>query len=319
MNIVILDGYALNPGDLSWKNLENLGEITIYDRTSTEEVVQRAHHANIILTNKVPISKEHIQQLPHLKHIAVTATGYNIIDVEAASGNGISVSNIPGYSTDSVAQLTFSLLLELCLRVQRHSDSVKEGKWAKSKDFSFWDYPLVELSGKTIGIIGFGAIGQAVADIASAFGMKVLGNSRRKQGQLHRKNFEWKDIPDLLRESDVVSIHCPLTPETEGLINTASLNTMKKSAFLINTARGPIVKEKDLANALNNDVIAGAGIDVLSQEPPKADNPLFKAKNCMVTPHIAWASFEARSRLMKILENNISAFIQNEPVNIVNP
>lgn len=319
MNIIILDGYALNPGDLSWKSLEKFGEITIYDRTSPEDLIERAHHANIILTNKVPISKQQIQQLPHLKHIAVTATGYNIIDIQAASENGISVSNIPGYSTASVAQLTIALLLELSLRVQRHSDAVKEGKWTNSKDFSFWDYPLVELSGKTIGIIGFGATGQAVADIANAFGMKIIANSRRKQGQSHRKNFEWKDVTELLKESDVVSIHCPLTPETEGLINAESLATMKKSAFLINTARGPIIVEKDLANALNNDVIAGAGIDVLSQEPPKADNPLLKAKNCIITPHIAWASFEARTRLMQILEDNISAFVKNEPVNIVNP
>ena len=319
MNIVILDGYALNPGDLSWKGLEKFGEITIHDRTSPEDLVKRARHANIILTNKVPITKEQIQQLPHLKLIAVTATGYNIIDIGAASDNGISVSNIPGYSTASVAQLTFALLLELSLRVQRHSDAVKEGRWTNSKDFSFWDYPLVELSGKTIGIIGFGATGQAVADIANAFGMKVIANTRTKQDQSHRKNFEWKDVPELLKESDIVSIHCPLTPETEGLINAASLATMKKSAYLINTARGPIIEENDLASALNNDVIAGAGIDVLSQEPPKADNPLLKAKNCIITPHIAWASFEARTRLMQILEDNISAFIKNEPVNIVNP
>ena len=319
MNIVVLDGYALNPGDLSWNALEKMGNLTVYDRTANDEVVDRAKHADIILTNKVSVRKEHIDELPTLKHIAVIATGYNIIDIEAAKESGISVSNIPGYSTPSVVQFTFALLLELCLRVQRHSDAVKEGRWANAKDFSFRDYPLVELHGKTMGIIGFGSIGQSVADVATALGMNIIGNSRTQTDQSSRKNFKWASVSELLKQSDVVSIHCPLTPETQGLINTQSLKTMKSSAFIINTARGPIIVDQDLADALNQGVIAGAGIDVLSTEPPEPNNPLFNAKNCLVTPHIAWASFEARSRLMGIMENNIRTFIAGEPVNIVNP
>lgn len=319
MNIVILDGYALNPGDLSWAALESLGTLTVYDRTAPEQVVERASNAVIILTNKVAINAEQLQQLPNLKHIGVLATGYNIIDTEAAKNQGVSVSNIPNYSTPSVVQLTFALLLELCQHVQRHSDAAKEGKWARSLDFSFRDYPLIELSEKTLGIIGFGSIGQAVADVATAFGMNIIGSSRRQPDQSHRKNFKWASIPELLRTSDVVSIHCPLTPETNRLINRESLATMKDSAFLINTARGPIIVEEDLANALNQGIIAGAGIDVLSVEPPALDNPLFKAKNCLITPHIAWASFEARSRLMKIAEKNIRSFTAGHSVNIVNP
>lgn len=319
MNIVILDGYALNPGDLSWSALEKLGTLTVYDRTAADQVVERASEASIVLTNKVAINAAQLQQLPLLKHIGVIATGYNIIDTQAAKNQGISVSNIPNYSTPSVVQLTFALLLELCQHVQRHSDAAKEGKWARSLDFSFRDYPLIELSGKTLGIIGFGSIGQAVADVATAFGMNIIGSSRRQTDQSHRKNFKWTSIPELLRTADVVSIHCPLTPETKGLINKESLATMKDSAFLINTARGPIIIEEDLAQALNSNVIAGAGIDVLSVEPPAPDNPLFSAKNCLVTPHIAWASFEARSRLMTIAENNIRSFIAGQPINIVNP
>ncbi len=319
MNIVVLDGYALNPGDLSWNSLEQLGTLAIYDRTAPEEVVERAQQADIILTNKVSITKEHINQLSALKHIAVIATGYNIIDTEYAKEKEISVSNIPDYSTPSVVQFTFALLLELCLRVQRHSDAVKEGRWASAKDFSFRDYPLVELHGKTMGIIGFGSIGKSVADVATALGMNIIGNSRTQSDQSSRKNFKWASVTDLLKESDVVSIHCPLTLETEGLINKESLRTMKTSAFLINTARGPIIVDQDLADALNQGIIAGAGIDVLSTEPPAPNNPLISAKNCLVTPHIAWASFEARSRLMAIMEENIRSFINGQAVNIVNP
>lgn len=319
MNIVVLDGYTLNPGDLSWDSLEKIGNLTVYDRTAPEEVVERSKHADIILTNKVSIIKEHINQLSRLKHIAVIATGYNIIDIEAAKQKGISVSNIPDYSTPSVVQFTFALLLELCLRVQRHSDAVKEGRWASAKDFSFRDYPLVELQGKTMGIIGFGSIGKSVADVATALGMNIIGNSRTQSDQSSRKNFKWANVSELLKKSDVVSIHCPLTPETKGLINAESLKTMKASAFLINTARGPIIIDQDLADALNHGIIAGAGIDVLSTEPPAPDNPLISAKNCIVTPHIAWASIEARSRLMEIMEKNIHSFIKGEPINIVNP
>ena len=318
MKIVVLDGYAVNPGDLSWKAFEKLGEVVVYDRTPIDKIVERVDGAEMLITNKIPIGKKEMDSLPTLKYIGVMATGYNIIDIEVAKNKGIIVSNVPGYSTASVVQLTFALLLELCLRVQRHSDSVMEGQWSRSPDFSFWDYPLTELAGKTIGIIGFGSIGQEVANVASAFGMNVVGTSRRRPDQSHRKNFEWVEIPELFKRADVISIHCPLTPETEGLINKSNLSQMKSSAFLLNTARGQIIVEEDLAEALNTNVIAGAGLDVLSVEPPKNDNPLFKAKNCIITPHIAWATKESRTRVMKIAADNLASFIQQKPVNVVN-
>ena len=318
MRIIVLDGYTLNPGDLSWEGLEQLGEVIVYDRTPPEKIVERSKGADVILTNKVSIGEKEIGSLPDLKYIGVTATGYNIIALEAAKKQGIIVSNVPGYSTPSVVQLTFALLLELCLHTQRHSDAVKDGKWSRSPDFAFWDYPLVELSGKTLGIIGFGTIGQQIADVATAFGMNIIGASRRHSDQSHRKNFKWAEIPDLLKESDVVSIHSPLNSQTEGLINRQSLKSMKTSAFLINTARGPIIVEEDLATALNEGIIAGAGLDVLSVEPPAKDNPLFKAKNCIITPHIAWATIESRTRLLQIATDNLSAFKADSPINVVN-
>lgn len=318
MKIVVLDGYTLNPGDLTWDKLKQLGEVIFYDRTPPEKVLERASGAEVILTNKTPVSKEVIRQLPDLKYIGVLATGYNIIDINAAKQQEIIVSNAPGYSTDSVVQMTFALLLELTLRVQRHSDSVFTGKWAGSSDFCYWDFPLVELAGKTFGIIGFGHIGQKVADVASAFGMKIIANSRTQTNQSHRINFKWVSVPELMAEADVISIHCPLFPETKGMINKDSLKRMKRSAYLLNTSRGPIVVDQDLADALNNDMIAGAGIDVLSTEPPQKDNPLFNAKNCLITPHISWATFEARTRLMDIVVNNLSAYISGNPVNVVN-
>lgn len=317
MNIVVLDGYALNPGDQTWEGFEKLGEVTVYDRTPAEQVVSRARGAEAILTNKTPLSREVLAQLPRLKYIGVLATGYNVIDVGAATEKNIIVSNVPDYGSYSVAQLTFALLLELCHHVQRHSDSVRDGKWSASKDWCYWDYPLVELAGKTMGIIGFGSIGEKVGDIASSFGMNLLGASRRRSDQSRRKNFRWASIEELLRESDVVSIHAPLTPETKGLINRDALHTMKQSAFLINTSRGPIIVDSDLAAALNSGVIAGAGIDVLSAEPPPADNPLFTAKNCIITPHIAWATQEARRRLMAMAVENLRAFLEGRPVNVV--
>lgn len=317
MKIVVLDGYALNPGDLSWDGFEELGDLAVYDRTSPAEILSRAAGADVLLTNKTPVRKEIIDQLPDLKFIGVLATGYNIIDVDAAGKNDIIVSNIPDYGSYSVAQLTMALLLELCHHAQRHSDSVREGKWAASKDWCYWDYPLVELAGKNMGIIGFGSIGQKVGDMATAFGMNLLGAARTTSDQSHRKNFRWVDIPELLEQSDVVSIHCPLTPETKGLINSRTLGTMKKSAFLLNTSRGPIIVDEELADALNRNVIAGAGIDVLSIEPPTKDNPLFKAQNCIVTPHIAWATKEARTRLMQRAAENLKAFVSGAPVNVV--
>jgi glycerate dehydrogenase len=318
MRIVILDGYTLNPGDLNWDELKKLGELVVYERTPVDKVVERASGAEILFTNKCPVSAEAINQLSSLKFIGVLATGYNIVNTEAAKTKGIIVANVPGYGTTSVVQMTFALLLELCLRVQRHSDAVMNGKWTRSADFCFWDYPLMELSGKTLGIIGFGNIGQQVGDVATAFGMNIIGNSRTRTDQSHRKNFKWSDVPELLQQSDVVSIHCPLFPETKGLINKESLKLMKKTAFILNTSRGPIIVDEDLADALNNDVIAGAGIDVLSVEPPPAGNPLFHAKNCIITPHIAWATREARARLMHITVTNLTAFLEGKPVNVVN-
>ena len=317
MKIVVLDGYALNPGDLSWDGFDRAGELIVYDRTSPEEILERAHDAAVLLTNKVPVREHVINQLPKLKYIGVLATGYNIIDVEAASKKGIIVSNIPDYGSYSVAQLTMALLLELCHRVQRHSDSVHEGAWTVSKDWTYRNYPLVELAGKTMGIIGFGSIGQKVGDMATAFGMNVVGSARTHRDQSHRKNFRWLVIDQLLKESDVVSINCPLTPETKGLINSKSLSTMKRTAFLLNTSRGPIIVDDDLAEALNSDVIAGAGIDVLSVEPPREGNPLFHCKNCIITPHIAWATKEARARLMAMALQNLEAFSRGQPVNVV--
>ncbi|MEX2585629.1 MAG: D-2-hydroxyacid dehydrogenase [Balneolaceae bacterium] len=318
MKMVVLDGYTTNPGDLSWDGLEQFGELTIHDRTPADKIVDRCKDAEIVFTNKTPLSADTIKKLPSLKYIGVLATGYNVVDIEAAAEQGVVATNAAGYSTESVAQLTFSLILELCHRVQRHSDSVKDGKWARSADFCFWDYPLMELSGKTIGIIGFGTIGEQVADVATGFGMKVLGSKRTHTDQSNRPNFQWAETPELLKKSDVVSIHCPLTPETEGMINKKSLETMKRSAFLINTGRGPIVVEQDLADALNNGVIAGAGLDVLGSEPPPEHNPLFGAKNCLITPHIAWATRESRARLLDIVEENLSSFLDGNPVNVIN-
>ncbi len=318
MKIVVLDGYTLNPGDLSWNGLKELGDVTVYDRTPAEKILKRSENAEVLFTNKTLLDEEVFRELPGLKYVGILATGYNVADIEAAAKRGIVVTNIPGYSTDSVAQMTFALLLELCLHVQRHSDSVMEGKWADSKDFCYWDYPLIELAGKTIGIIGFGSIGQKVGDVATALGMNILAAKKHHTDQSHRKNFQWSEIPGVLSHSDVVSVHVPLTPETEGLINSDNLKTMKRSAFLINTSRGPIVAEEDLADALNKGVIAGAGLDVLSDEPPTHDNPLFKAQNCIITPHIAWATKEARERLMTIAVQNLKAFLNGLKVNVVN-
>ncbi|WP_411274352.1 D-2-hydroxyacid dehydrogenase [Daejeonella sp.] len=318
MNIVVLDGYTLNPGDITWDGLSNLGNLTVYDRTPEDKIVERSKDAAILFTNKTPLRKNVLQALPELKYIGVLATGYNVVDIDYAKSRGIPVTNIPGYGTASVVQMTIALMLELCQHVQLHSDSVRAGDWSRSADFCYWKSPLIELEGKTMGIIGFGRIGQSVADVAGSLGMNILGSARTPSDQAARKNFRWASIPEILKESDVVSIHCPLFPETQGLINADRLRTMKSSAFLLNTSRGPIIVDEDLADALNHNVIAGAGIDVLSVEPPSADNPLFKAKNCIITPHIAWATKEARSRLMKMAEENLAKFISGKPVNVVN-
>jgi glycerate dehydrogenase len=317
MKMVVIEGYSLNPGDLSWTRLEALGELKVYDRTRQDQIIERCKDAEIVFTNKEPLGRGILAQLPNLKFIGVLATGYNCVDVAAAKELGIVVSNVPGYGTTSVVQLSFALLLELTLHVQDHSNAVKNGDWSKSPDFCFWNYPLIELAGKTMGIIGFGDIGKKVGDVAAAFGMKVIANSRTRIDQTHRADFRWASLEDLLAQSDVVSLHCPLTPQTTGLINKDSLKRMKSSAFLINTSRGPLVIDQDLADALNDGVIAGAGIDVLSKEPPPPGNPLFSAKNCIITPHIAWATKEARIRLMDIVVGNAKAYIDGLPVNVV--
>ncbi len=318
MKIVVLDGYTLNPGDLTWDGMKKLGDVTLYEWTPDDLIVERSKGADIILTNKTPMDEITLSQLPELKYIGVLATGYNIIDTEAAKLQRIIVTNIPTYGTGSVAQMTFALILELCLHVQDHSNAVHKGDWAKSRDFCFWNYPLIELADKTIGIIGFGRIGQMVADIATVFGMKVIGHDSHKSDQSHRKNFQWAELDEIFEKSDVVSLHCPLFPSTKGIINKDNLKKMKKSSFLINTSRGPLIVDEDLADALNNGVIEGAALDVLSVEPPKDDNPLLTAQNCIITPHISWATKEARTRLMDIAVDNLRCFLEGIDINVVN-
>jgi len=317
MNICILDGYTLNPGDLSWDKLSEVGRLEVYDRTPEELVIERASNAEIILTNKTPLSRATLEQLPNLKYIGVLATGFDVVDTKVAEERGIVVSNIPTYGTESVAQMVFALLLEHCHHVQRHSDAVMEGEWGRNPDWCFWNYPLVELAGKTMGIVGFGRIGLQTARIASAFGMRILAFDSHPR-DIDLPNFEWAELPDLLRQADFVSLHCPLTPYTEGMINAENLSLMKPSAVIINTSRGKLVNNKDLAEALNAGVIAGAGLDVLAAEPPEDSNPLLQAKNCIITPHIAWATKEARSRLLDLAVDNIQAFVAGNSKNVVN-
>lgn len=318
MKIVVLEGYSSNPGDLSFEPLNALGDVTIYDRTPKNKVIEYSKNAEVLLINKTVLGKEELEKLPKLKYIGVLATGYNVVDIAAAKALGIVVTNIPNYSTKSVAQMTFALLLELCHHVQEHSEAVKNGVWSNSNDFCFWNHPLTELDGKTMGIIGFGRIGKQVANIASALGMKIIAASRTESDQSHRENFKWVSLDELFRDADVVSLHCPLFPETKGIINKETLRKMKNSAFVINTSRGPLIVEDELAKALNNNVIAGAALDVLCDEPPAIDNPLFTTKNCIITPHIAWAAKEARERLLTIAVENIKAFLKGEAVNVVN-
>lgn len=318
MKFVILDSFALNPGDLSWEWLEALGECEIHHRTPKELILERCKDADVILTNKTPLTKETLAQLPTLKYIALLSTGYNIVDCEFARGIGVPVSNIPSYSTNAVAQLTFSLILEITNAVGVHSESVRNGDWTCCPDFCYWKTPLTELCGKTLGIVGFGQIGQAVADIAEAFKMNILAVSGHETNQSHRTNFRWVDMETLAKESDIISFHCPLTEKTTGLVNKDFIEKCKDGAIIINTSRGPVVNDKDLADALNCGKLRGAGLDVLTVEPPKADNPLLKAKNCFITPHIAWAGFETRERLMNILEENVKAYLNGNPQNVVN-
>lgn len=316
MKICILDGYTLNPGDLSWSELSQIGKTDVYDRTPEDLIIERASNAEIVLTNKTPLSRATLEHLPNIKYIGVLATGFDVVDIKAAEERGIIVSNIPSYGTESVAQMVFALLLEHCHHVQRHSDAVMEGQWGRNPDWCFWNYPLVELKGKTMGIVGFGRIGLQTARIASAFGMRILAYDAYNR-DIDLPDFQWADLPELMKLSDVVSLHCPLTPQTEGMINSENLSMMKRTSVIINTSRGKLVNNEDLAAALNAGVIAGAGLDVLAVEPPEDTNPLLKAKNCIITPHIAWATKEARSRLLDLAVDNIKAFVVGSPKNIV--
>ena len=318
MKIVVLDGHTLNPGDLSWDELESLGECSIHDRTSPADVVQRAANAEIVLTNKTPLTRESIEALPNLKYIGVLATGYNIVDVKAARARGIPVTNVPDYGTRSVAQHTMALILEMAHHAGHHAQSVRDGRWTGSQDFCFWDYPLIELDGLTLGIIGYGKIGRAVAGLAAAFGMNVLVHSRTTPVAEVAVAPDFVDLEKVLRESDVITLHCPLTPETERLVDAKRLELMKPAAFLINTSRGGLIDERALAAALDSGRIAGAAVDVLSSEPPSSDNPLLRAKNCIVTPHIAWATRAARSSLMRVAVANARAFLNGNPHNVAN-
>jgi glycerate dehydrogenase len=317
MRIVALDGYTLNPGDISWAPIQALGEFVTHDRTPPAQVVERSSGAAVLLTNKVAFDRKTIESLPDLRLIAVTATGYNIVDTAAAKERGVLVCNVPEYGTPNVAQHVFALLLELTTHVGHHAQGVREGTWSKSADWSYWDFPLVELNGLTLGIVGYGRIGRAVANIARAFGMSVLVHRRTKTSD--EPGVKQVDLNTLVRESDVISLHCPLSPNNAKMVNAEFISKMKRTAFLINTARGGLVNEAELAQSLNDGHIAGAALDVLTREPPDADNPLFGAKNCIITPHIAWASRPARQRLMQITAENIRAFQQRRPQNVVNP
>ncbi len=318
MKIVLLDGYTLNPGDLDWAPLQEIGAFTVYDRVKPEEIVEKAKGAEILLTNKSKITAEVLEQLPELKYIGVTATGYNIVDIEAARERKIPVTNVSDYSSRAVAQHTFSLLLHFTNDVARLGESVRQKQWAQSPDFCYSFSPLTELSGKTLGLIGFGSIAKEVAKIGHAFGMRVIAHRRSEKPALGFEFVEIMPLEAVFRESDVLSLHCPLTEETKGIINAERLGWMKPTAYLINTGRGPLIVEQELADALNQGKIAGAGLDVLSVEPPSIDNPLQEAKNCVITPHVAWLAFEARRRLLQMTADNIKAFLNGTPINVVN-
>lgn len=317
MKIVILDGYTENPGDLSWGEFEKLGELTVYDRTPVDKIVERIGDAEVVLLNKVPLTRETMDTCKNIKYVGVLATGYNIVDIAAAKEKGIVVSNIPTYGTAAVGQFAIALLLEICHHVGYHSQEVKNGRWEKNPDWCFWDYPLIELAGKTMGIIGFGRIGKTTGAIAKALGMKVIAyaNNPNDEG---RQIAEYVTLDELYAQSDVISLHCPLFPSTEGMINKNSIEKMKDGVIIINNSRGPLIVEQDLADALNSGKVYAAGLDVVSTEPIKGDNPLLKAKNCIITPHISWAPIESRKRLMDIAVDNFKAYLQGEPLNVVN-
>ena len=319
MKIVILDGYTENPGDLSWERIAALGELTVYDRTPYEEaeIIKRIGDAEVVFTNKTPVSRATMDACPNIKYISVLATGYNIVDVAAAREKGIGVSNVPAYGTAAVGQFAIALLLEICHHVAHHSDEVHKGRWEHNDDWCFWDYPLIELDGKTMGIIGFGRIGQTTGRIAKSMGMKVLAYSRsvREEG---KDIAEYVSLERLLAESDVIALHCPLFPETDKIINKDTIAKMKDGVIIINNSRGQLINEQDLADALNSGKVAAAGLDVVSTEPIKGDNPLLGAKNCLITPHISWAPKEARERIMDVSVNNLKSYLDGAPINLVN-
>ncbi len=312
--IVVLDGYAANPGDISWDAMEELGELTVYDRTPKDLVISRMRGADAVFTNKVVISRETLEACPEVKFIGVLATGYNIVDVVAAKQLGVTVCNVPAYSTEAVGQFAIALLLEICSHVGHHSDAVHSGRWENSTDFCFWDSPLIELAGKTMGIIGFGRIGQTTGRIAKAMGMHVIAYNRHR---VPNEICRYVEMDELLATSDVISLHCPLFPETRGMINKETIAKMKDGVILINNSRGPLICEQDLADALNSGKIYAAGVDVVSEEPIQKDNPLLKAKNCIITPHISWACLESRRRLMDISVENLRRFLEGIPINVV--
>lgn len=320
MKIVILDGYTENPGDLSWEGFEAMGDLTVYDRTTDHsQIAARIGDAEIILTNKTPVSREVIDACPRLKYIGLLATGYNVVDVKAAKEAGIIVTNIPTYGTDAVSQYAIALLLELCHHIGEHSDCVKRGDWTKNQDWCFWNHPLIELAGKTMGIIGFGRIGQGTARIAQALGMKVLAYDTYQNPQLVSETCTYASLDQVFASSDVIALHCPLFPETEGIINKDTIGKMKDGVMIINNSRGPLIVESDLRDALNSGKVAGAAVDVVSAEPISMDNPLLDAANCIITPHIAWAPKESRQRLMDLAVENLHAFLSGAPQNVVNP
>lgn len=316
--IVILDGYTENPGDLSWEGLSALGALTVYDRTSANEVAARIGDAQIVYTNKTPITRETMDACPNLKFISVLATGYNIVDVAAAKEKGIPVTNIPTYGTAAVGQFAIAMLLEICHHVAHHSDAVHQGRWASCPDWCFWDYPLIELAGKTMGIIGFGRIGRTTGRIAKAMGMRVIAYDAHTDDE-GREIAEYVDLDTLFACADVIALHCPLFPETEGIINKNNIAKMKDGVIILNNSRGPLIVEQDLCDALNTGKVYAAGLDVVSTEPIKPDNPLLNAKNCIITPHISWAPKESRQRLMDIAVSNLKAYLDGAPINVVNP
>jgi len=319
MKIVVLDGYTLNPGDLSWDGLKQFGDLKVYDRTdfAPENVIRNIGDAEIVFTNKTPVPKAVLEHVPSVKYIGVLATGYNVVDTHAAKALGIKVSNVPTYATIAVAQFTFALLLEMCHHACDHNRAVKKGYWTNNPDFCFWNFPLIELAGKTMGLIGFGRIGQATAKIAQAFGLNIITFDHTVRPELESETCKYVTFDELLERSDIISLHCPLYENNRGMINKDTIRRMKDGVMIINTARGPLIVEQDLCDALNNGKVSSAGVDVVSLEPISENNPLLKAKNCIITPHIAWAPKESRIRLMNISVENLAAFLSGKPVNVV--